>query len=427
MIIDGSDLEPYRDASTSIFTAFRDIVKNLHGDNAVQRGGMDECFADITSAVEKEVADTRSSELLHETKASDLWIYGDDEMSSTVKIVEDQTGAASIVSLTFTKGYDCDSWGSKQERDLCVQKLHLAAKMAKKIQQEIKSSTNFSTTVGISVSPMLAKIASSLKKPWSCNVLYPWRSHGIIESMPLRRLPGLGSKTLRSLTPLLEKYHSGRKEDFWKCRDLLEIPRYAIQSCLYRNENSGFCDLLINRCRGRDSARVFDDKGIPSKTISVEDSFKRGSVTSIEKVIQNIDPLITRILRLLDKRTEQSSMPKDSFPKVIRLTARVVDPSINNIHRPFRNVSKQTKFNGKAILEMKEIKEKEDMLRKIVVALVTVLNNIQDRLDVTRLNLAMTSFVDIHAVVSKRSISHGKESIACYFQPKPDVRTNEIV
>jgi nucleotidyltransferase/DNA polymerase involved in DNA repair len=289
--------------------------------------------------------------------------------------------------------------------------------MAKMIQDEIRTTTKFSTTVGISVSPMLAKIASGLRKPFSCNVLYPWRSHSIIETMPLRRVPDIGSKTLNALKPLLEKFHGDRHPEFWTCRDLLDIPQYAIQSCLKRNQNAEFCTLLINRCRGIDTGRLLDDGGAASKTLSVENSFRRGTVTSMEKLIENIDFLITRILRLLKKRTLTSHFPNDSFPRVIRITVRTF---------PFRNISKQMKFDGKAMLQMKEMRDQAAMLRKDVVSLLNVFEEFKNGLNVTRLNLAMTSFADSDQTTPNQSKPGEKKSIDVYFQSKSDLHCENV-
>jgi Nucleotidyltransferase/DNA polymerase involved in DNA repair len=411
LIIDGSDLERYRDASSFIYATFRKIVKSLHRDNKAKRGGMDEYFADITCAVESQMIQFGGcSSMTCEHQTAEVWIYGEDAKSSTVKIVEDQTGVTSI--STLKKCSYCENWGSKDQRAMCLQKLHIAINMAKIIQDEIKKTTRFSSTVGISVSPMLAKIASGLRKPFSCNVLYPWRSHTIIETMPLQRVPEVGSRTLNALKPLLEKFHVGKRPEFWMCRDLLDIPQHAIQSCLKLNQNTEFCNLLINRCRGIDTEIIRDDEGALSKTLSVENSFRRGTVTSIEKVIENVDSLIPRILRLLEKRTIISHLPNDSFPRVIRLTARIL---------PLRNISKQMKFDGKSLLQMTEKEDQVAMLRKDVVSLLSALQDLQTGLDVTRLNLAMTSFADIDRTIHHQSTSRKKESISVYFQPESDL------
>lgn len=406
VIIDGSDIEPYRQASALIYSTFRNLVKKLHQDNPAKKGGMDECFADITNAVDTQW----NSKLVQDS--DQFWIYGDDKESSTVKIVEDQTGATSVSALN--KVHDCETWGLRNERDQCARKLKVAAKMAKMIQEELMRVTRFSTTVGISVSPMLAKIASGLKKPSSCNILYPWRSKYIIETMPLRRVPGLGSRTLSALTPVLEKYCTSRNNEFWTCRDLLDVPLHVIRSCLKRNQNLSFCDMIVDRCKGIDMEAIRDDGGALTKTLSVENSFQRYTVTSMEKVQENVDILITRILRLLEKRTESSHSPKTSFPRVIRITARVVDPSIKS-RRPFRNMTKQMKLDGKSLLQMKDKKEQASMLRKAVGPLLSILQNNKDGINVTKINLAFTSFADIDNLTpNKRNSCKGK-GISGYF------------
>lgn len=408
LIIDGSDIERYRDASTSIYATFRQIVKGLHSDNTVRKGGMDEYFADVTSAVESQLNHCGGFvSTAHDNQSAAVWIYGDDEKSSTVQIVEDQTGATSI--STLKKDYNSEFWGSKDQITLCVQKLHVTTNIAKMIQDKIRTATSFSSSVGISVSPMLAKIASGLRKPSSCNVLYPWRCHSIVETMPLQRVPDVGSKTMKALKPLLEKFHVDKNPEFWMCRDLLDIPQNDIQSCLKQDKTVQFCNLLIHRCRGIDMERLRDDGGALSKTISVENSFRRGTVTCTDKVVENIDTLIYRLLKLLRKRTISSHSPSKSFPRVIRLTARNV---------PFQNMSKQMKFDGKTMLQMTKEGDQVVMIRKAVGSLLDLFQGFKDGINVTRLNLAMTSFADLDQMMSNESRPIKKKSIAAYFQPK---------
>lgn len=93
LIIEGSDIEPYRDASRSIYDAFRSAVKDLHSENSTRKGGMDEYFADITSAVEEEWEKDEIDRRYLCTTQNDIWVYGDDADSCVVQITEDQSGA----------------------------------------------------------------------------------------------------------------------------------------------------------------------------------------------------------------------------------------------------------------------------------------------------------------------------------------------
>mmetsp|Transcript_4571 Transcript_4571/g.6701 ORF Transcript_4571/g.6701 Transcript_4571/m.6701 type:complete len:354 (+) Transcript_4571:76-1137(+) len=238
-IIEGSDLEKYRKASQQVYSEFRNVVKKDFGkENAVKKGSMDEMFADITFVVEK---DFKSRMIYVEARLPPkTFIYGEDVNSSVVRISEDQSGAEATITNTASGRYSesDDTWGNVHERKKCMDKLQIAAIIANQIREKVRSKTQFSTTVGVSVSPMLAKLASDLKKPDSCNILYPWRAKTIILNMPLRRVPGLGSRTLSSLSSCLLNHNEKRTEEaFWTCRDLLNVPRHAIISSLSERES----------------------------------------------------------------------------------------------------------------------------------------------------------------------------------------------
>jgi len=413
LIIEGSDIEPYRDASRSIYDAFRGAVKVLHSDNSTRKGGMDEFFADITSAVEEEWEKEEIDRRYLRTTQNGIWVYGDDAESCVVQITEDQSGATA--TSTWKQGGNFGMDGGKQK--MCTYKLRIAALIAKRIQQKVRAETNFSTTVGTSVSPMLAKIASDLKKPNSCNILFPWRSRTIIDTMPLRRIPDLGSRTLRSIIPILKKYNRDQDPEFWTCAHLLNVPRHALHSCLERDKDGSLCDLLINRCKGVDTLAIIDDGGGINKQVSVEDSFIRGSLTSMDGVIQNLNLLFVRILRLLDKRKKSSQKPHEAYPRVLRLTARIVDRSVTS-RRPFRNISKQAAINGNLLMEMQDREERIDFLKKHTIPLLNILQNVTDGLNVTRLNLASASFADIGlSSSSDQSVARTtQKNVSSFFQ-----------
>jgi DNA polymerase iota len=228
LILDGSDLERYRRHSRSIYTCFRDHVKLLAHEYgvdkellAIRKGGMDEVYCDMTALVE--AASYRKLPI-----PTNAFIYG--ESSAPVVITEDQSGAQSILHHTSVRS-------SLDDAEM-AHNLHVAAACAERIRSSLHSTTGFTTCMGVSVSPMLAKIASDLKKPDSLSILYPWRSPQLISSMPLRKIPQLGSKTLQALKPCLERYHN-RQAEFWTCSDLLRVPRHEVLACLQtRNDHT---------------------------------------------------------------------------------------------------------------------------------------------------------------------------------------------
>ncbi|GFH58278.1 DNA polymerase iota [Chaetoceros tenuissimus] len=425
LIIEGSDIEPYRDASRAIYDAFRKAVKCLNDENATKKGGMDEYFADITPAVEQEWRNN----WLQSFSQSDVWIYGENAKSSCIEIREDQSGATSK-SRYHQEENEQIMWGNEKEIFECTQKLKIAAQLAKRIQGEVKAATQFSTTVGTSTSPMLAKIGSDLKKPKSCNILYPWRTKTIINDMPLRRIPDLGSRTLRAILPLLERFNGTKDPEFWTCRDLLKVPQYLLQQEISRDKDGSLCEILINRCKGIDTLTIQDDDGGINKTVSVEDSFIRSSLTSMEGVKEKLGVLFERILRLLDKRKIISQYPQDAYPRVLRLTARIVDRSITS-RRPFRNISKQIPFDGKLMMNMTSDDERTDMLRRRTFTLLPMIRIATEGLNVTRLNLATSSFKDVELSCTQKQEDVGgnvQRNIASFFAPskrKIDIEVDE--
>jgi DNA polymerase iota len=421
IIVEGSDLEPYREASRLIYSAFRAAVKELDPRNSTRKGGMDECFADITASVNNEWGSDVPSSLNYGHTRAPLWIYGDD--ASAVRITEDQSGASSI-SIWQNTGDIGKTWGTKEERKNYIEKMLTASKVARHVQDQVKAQTSFSTTIGISSSPMLAKLASDLKKPKSCNVLYPWRSENMIANMPLRRIPDLGSKSLHLLTEVLKKYNQREDCDgteFWTCQDLLNVPRHVVLSCLEKNKSNCSSHLLLSRCRGIDTAIIEDDGGSLPKTISAEDSFVRGSLTCMVEVMKNLEILFSRLMRLLERRKEVSKFPQLAYPRAIRLTARIVDHSVTTNRRSFRNISKQTAFSGKVLMNMKTKDEQIAFLKHTTLSLLEILKKLTVGLNITRLNVAAISFADIETTrnTNTGSSSHslGKQgSLMSFFQ-----------
>ena len=283
LILEGSDLERYRRHSRNIYMAFREGLQQLvvaadknaeskHRSTAtasrnhvlssglaVRRGGMDEAFADVTKLVDAMLTSTlatttpatttttpiSSSSLLSSATSSwsmttnktnnpteALFVYGDDA-SQLSSITEDQSGAQVMVGIaSHERHHDTFSGGLNAHSNplfvsdyhSCQQRLHTAASLCDHVRNYIRQQTGFTTSLGISVNPLLAKLASDLRKPKSLNVLYPWRSDTVLLPLPLRKIPGMGSKTIKALEGCLLEHNSdgddfnSQPPEFWTCR-----------------------------------------------------------------------------------------------------------------------------------------------------------------------------------------------------------------
>lgn len=186
----------------------------------------------------------------------------------------------------------------------------------------------------------------------------------------------------------------------FRCFQLLII----LSRCWTPSRSSEQCEVLLQKCRGLDSTQIVDDGGGLPKTVSVENSFRRGTVQTKEAVLEALDDLLRRLPLLVNDRTTWARDHDQAFPTTVRLTIRYVDQSLEGIkrRRPFVTKSKQAPMpNGKAFVREKDPAQQTRQLQCLVAPLLdqllseAVKTNI---INVTRLNIAVSNFQDVVGV-----------------------------
>ncbi|KAL3923520.1 MAG: hypothetical protein SGILL_001610 [Bacillariaceae sp.] len=235
-IIDRSDLRQYRKFSRAVYEAFRrtiyELYRRVFRDTSTSmeailkrvacvRGTMDEMMTDLSTVVNKisnepDGGEAVLSKLIPSQRIEEqhkLHVFGEDSQTP-VELVEDQTGARTTVSFHSSNSYGTQNLarsrrniheshnGNKME---CRKRLEIADQLGRYICFHVQKQTQFHTTVGISVSPLLAKIASGLTKPKAINVLLPWRTSELLYCMPLRKMPNVGHRTMKALEGALRE------------------------------------------------------------------------------------------------------------------------------------------------------------------------------------------------------------------------------
>lgn len=145
---------------------------------------------------------------------------------------------------------------------------------------------------------------------------------------------------------------------------------------------------------------IEDDQGGLPKTVSVENSFRRGSTRTLGAVWAALDELFVRLPRLLQDRKSWSPLQHNAYPRTIRLSLRMVDASLRNQkRRPFQTTSKQAPFDGKILMREQDLQMQSNILKRAVSPLVYQLVKAHkgEEIDVTRINIAVTNFQDIPA------------------------------
>lgn len=227
--IDGSDLTPFREASTEVLTAIRAFLASHRAHNAacpIQRHGLDEFFIDITLLV-----------------------------------------AASIPGSAFR--FDGDVVGNADD-DL-RRTLMVASQLTHELRQEVTRITRLTLSAGISNSWLLAKLAVNMRKPDGQTVFLPCRAAEHIAQLSPRCIPGYGSGVDEKVCRWVAENASSKPVA--TVADLLALfpGRQGVTAFGNVIGNEATAERLLDMCRGIDAREVIDTGDAP-KSISAEDS-----------------------------------------------------------------------------------------------------------------------------------------------------------
>lgn len=179
--------------------------------------------------------------------------------------------------------------------------------------------------------------------------------------------------------------------------------------CYFKNSLSRQqCNILLRQCQGQDDSTIVDDGGGLPKTVSVENSFRRGTICSAQSVFGAMEDLYERLPRLIQNRQAWSDMPLKAYPTTLRLTIRLVDITIQK-RRPFVTRSKQMSVDGAQIFLTKDLLKQRDSLRQLVEPLLhsLVLSSTKDGINITRINIAVANFQDLKHPTPKKDATTG--------------------
>ena len=152
-----------------------------------------------------------------------------------------------------------------------------ATQIAREIRKAIFKETQLTASAGIGPNMLLAKIASDWKKPNGQYTVTPDKVHAFINTLPLRKLRGIGPKTAERLK------HRG----FETCADLQQIAIEDLDRMFGK-----YGAQLYALCRGEDDRPVTPDH--TRKSISRERTFGNDleDLGSINEAIEKIYPIL---------------------------------------------------------------------------------------------------------------------------------------
>ncbi|CAK9098842.1 DNA polymerase iota (Rad30 homolog B) [Durusdinium trenchii] len=272
-ICNGEDLTFYGQVSQQFF----DVAARFS--SKVEKLGLDEVFVDLTEQVEE-----RSS-------------ARDDGGAKMSGLVYPDAEAA---------GTDCEDGG---DAGACWRYLALGSMICQEIREAIQLEVGLSSSAGVSVSKLLAKMVSSWKKPSQQTVFVPTADcldSLLPESLPVQKIPGIGfASTQRCQVLGIHSIGQLRAVSHERLQEAFDASTVKTMKAL---------------CLGLDEAPV-KASGAP-KTCSAEDSFWQKPLSSNEEAKASLELLAQKLLtkiRMLERSFGPRPVPS------LSLTVRHVD------------------------------------------------------------------------------------------------------
>ncbi|CAB1104012.1 unnamed protein product [Ectocarpus sp. CCAP 1310/34] len=185
----------------------------------------------------------------------------------------------------------------------CHERLSAASAFAERVRKGLFEAVGYTCSAGIGCSKMTAKLAGELHKPDQQTTILPEHAMSMITQLPLRKLPGCGYSTCAKI-----KTELGITES----RQLQEAPWPLLVEAV----GIKLARVLFLLCRGEDSTPVLPS--VRPKTMSDEDSFKRGTVRSRSQVEHHVRRLA---IPLLKRAGERARLHKEA-PETLRFGFR---------------------------------------------------------------------------------------------------------
>ncbi|KAK3901436.1 hypothetical protein C8A05DRAFT_44904 [Staphylotrichum tortipilum] len=282
VLADGENLSPFRDVSKRLYALLRSYSWN----GRVERLGLDEVFLDVTDVVSYNV------ELLNRNALAESF-FCLSRSNPEPGFPYDATSFAGCV------------WGADDEPDPGAHTLrmrllvasHLAHHLRMKVEAE-----GYTTACGISTNKLLAKLVGDKNKPQNQTTLLALTQPALLAFLdphPLRKIPGIGTKTAALLESSLLNTSLPDLPDPLTSGALRAAPTTSPASLTALLSTPGADKSLPSRIwallHGADPSPVKPARELPAQ-ISIEDSYGRAGLAGREWVYRALEGIVVSLL-----------------------------------------------------------------------------------------------------------------------------------
>ncbi|KAJ4135985.1 hypothetical protein NW768_003593 [Fusarium equiseti] len=295
VLVDGEDLTPFRDMSKTLFNFFKTFSWN----HKAERLGFDEVFMDNPE---------RGFQC---------------NLTSVAGCVE---GTAS---------------STPNPKDPAYLRLVLGSHLAQFLRLQVEEKHGFTSTCGISTNKMLSKLVGSKNKPRNQTTLLATTEDEVmafVDTHKLRRIPGLGSKTVQALGT---RVGADMSKGVSEIPELSDNPVTVADIRLHPDISPGTIETLLmgpgaekgvgmriwGLLHGVDATEVKEASDVPSQ-ISIEDTYK--GLDTMAQITEELHKLSCSLLRrmridllVVDTGADAPGAQKwIARPKTLRLSLR---------------------------------------------------------------------------------------------------------
>lgn len=329
VIVLGEDLTKFRDASKDLYSFVRDFIWG----GRVERLGFDELSLDVTEMIDYNVQLLNSNDLTTS-------FFHLDQKDPTVGFTYDATR---YLGATYPPTQD----GSAKPPEISSldMRLLLGSHLIGYLRRRMEHEKGFTATGGVSTSKLLAKLVGSVHKPNNqTTLLPPYEPSGdpgsqdtnvtqFIDSHEIRKIPGIGSRLAQKLRLKVTGQSTG--EEKLTVRDVRLFPGMGpptLEKTLGGpGAPKGIGMKVWSILHGVDNTDVLEARDLPTQ-ISIEDTYGRGRLDSLENVRRELEVLARSLIRrmrtdLLDRTDSTAPQPRWlAHPRTLRLSTRPRNP-----------------------------------------------------------------------------------------------------
>ncbi|KAH6656412.1 hypothetical protein BKA67DRAFT_551845 [Truncatella angustata] len=397
ILMNGEDLTRFRDASKRLWSFLRAHSWNKR----VERLGLDEVFLDVSDMI------SYNQGVLNPNALAESYFQLNREDPEKGFAFD----ATSFFGCTYPHEYKCSD---DSIQNLLYVRLILASHLAGYLRHKLEEDFGYTSTCGVSINKVLAKLAGTKNKPKNQTTLISLRVEDVqdfVGAHQIRKIPGIGCK----ISYLVENHvlsrskkatsHDEEQSAKITADEVLAHPDMSpelLERAITRpGSEKGIGTKIWNLLHGVDDTEVKEASDVPTQ-ISIEDTYMSNPLNAPSELMRELRTLTASLVRRMhvDLLDDDSTVDEPNarrwlaYPKTLRLATRAkMRPNIENQQSFSRNSRSQPLPNF--VLSLKESKEVivERLVNEAIVPLFRRLHHERQGWNLALINVCVTNMV----------------------------------